>query len=64
MECIYSLIKQCSLLSKRRHRFTKKEKEYALNLRNAILSGTSDEVDYEIATTFWNKIWEMIENDK
>lgn len=40
--------KECNL--------TKKEKEYGRNLRNAIITGTPDEEDYQVAQTFWKKI--------
>jgi len=43
-----------------KNRFTKKEKEYAYNLSCAVLAGTPDEADYDIAKTFWPKILEVI----
>jgi len=41
-------------------RFTKKEKEYAYNLSCAVLAGMPDEIDYDIAKSFWPKILEVI----
>lgn len=41
-------------------KFTNKEKEYAENMRNCILSGTPDEADYKTAKSFWDKILQVI----